>query len=135
MRCGHRADPVAVSSVGLAAGVLRAGRPLTDVLADIAGGVVAALAVHPPGRRLPGAPMTLQHGRLRGRAVAVPGLPRAELIVTLAAPMTAPVPPSYARRRGEPCRPPSPPIPRSRWSTWRSTPSRWQPRRSVSGRR
>ena len=64
-------------------GALRASG-LDSVLADIAGGVVATLAVHSPGRRLPGAPTTLQHGRLRGRAVAVPNLSRAELIVTLA---------------------------------------------------
>lgn len=74
-----------LSSVGLAAGVLRAcGTACNDVLADIAGGVVATLGVHTPGRRLPGAPMTLQRGRLRGRAIAVPNATRAELIVTLA---------------------------------------------------
>jgi alkylation response protein AidB-like acyl-CoA dehydrogenase len=82
--CGAAIAPIPLlSSVGLAAGALRAGG-LDSVLADIAGGVVATLAVHAPGRRLPGAPMTLQHGRLRGRAVAVPNLSRAELIVTLA---------------------------------------------------
>ena len=54
------------------------------MLADIAGGAVATLAVHSPGYRLPGPTMTLQDGRLRGRAVAVPNLSRAELIVTLA---------------------------------------------------
>jgi alkylation response protein AidB-like acyl-CoA dehydrogenase len=82
--CGAAIAPIPLlSSVGLAAGALRAGG-LDSVLTDIAGGVVATLAVHPPGRRLPGAPMTLQHGRLRGRAVAVPNLSRAELIVTLA---------------------------------------------------
>jgi alkylation response protein AidB-like acyl-CoA dehydrogenase len=82
--CGAAIAPIPLlSSVGLAAGALRASG-LDSVLADIAGGVVATLAVHPPGRRLPGAPMTLQHGRLRGRAVAVPNLSRAELIVTLA---------------------------------------------------
>jgi alkylation response protein AidB-like acyl-CoA dehydrogenase len=83
--CGAAVAPIPLlSSVGLAAGVLRlAGSAVDDVLADIGSGVVAALAVHPPGHRLPGVPMTLQHGRLQGRAVAVPGLPRAELIVTL----------------------------------------------------
>ena len=35
--------------------------------------------------------MTLEHGRVQGRAVAVPGLPRAELIVTLAASADGPV--------------------------------------------
>ena len=81
--CGAAIAPIPLlSSVGLAAGALRT-CGLDSVLADIAGGVVATLAVHSPGRRLPGAPMTLQHGRLRGRAVAVPNLSRAELIVTL----------------------------------------------------
>jgi alkylation response protein AidB-like acyl-CoA dehydrogenase len=84
--CGAAIAPIPLlSSVGLAAGVLRAGGPAFDgVIAEIAGGVVATLAVHSPGQRLPGAPMTLRDGRLRGRAVAVPNLPRAELIVTLA---------------------------------------------------
>jgi alkylation response protein AidB-like acyl-CoA dehydrogenase len=82
--CGAAIAPIPLlSSVGLAAGALRAGG-LDSVLADIAGGVVATLAVHAPGSRLPGAPMTFRHGRLRGRAVAVPNLTRAELIVTLA---------------------------------------------------
>lgn len=82
--CGAALAPIPLlSSVGLAAGVLRdAG--LDSVLADIAGGTVATLAVHAPGSRLPGAPMTLSDGRLRGRAVAVPHLSRAELVVTLA---------------------------------------------------
>lgn len=82
--CGAAIAPIPLlSSVGLAAGVLRACR-LDDVLAEIAGGVVATLAVHSPGHRLPRPPMTLQRGRLRGHAVAVPNLVRAELIVTLA---------------------------------------------------
>ncbi|HKI42341.1 MAG: acyl-CoA/acyl-ACP dehydrogenase [Mycobacterium sp.] len=82
--CGAAIAPVPLlSSVGLAAGALR-GSGLDSVLADIAGGAVATLAVHAPGARLPGAPMTLRQGRLRGRAVAVPDLPRADLIVTLA---------------------------------------------------
>ena len=82
--CGAAIAPIPLlSSVGLAAGALRASG-LDAVLADIAGGVVATLAVHAKGSRLPGAPMTLREGRLRGRAVAVPNLPRAELIVTLA---------------------------------------------------
>ncbi|OCB11328.1 acyl-CoA dehydrogenase family protein [Mycobacterium intracellulare] len=82
--CGAALAPIPLlSSVGLAAGVLRdAG--LDSVLADITGGAVATLAVHAPGSRLPGAPMTLRDGRLRGRAVAVPHLSRAELVVTLA---------------------------------------------------
>src|ERR1700731_1721852 len=82
--CGAPLAPIPLlSSVGLAAGALRASG-LDPVLADIAGGAVATLAVHSRGSRLPGAPMTLRQGRLRGRAVAVPNLSRAELIVTLA---------------------------------------------------
>ncbi|MGH3632749.1 MAG: acyl-CoA dehydrogenase family protein, partial [Mycobacterium sp.] len=85
--CGAAIAPIPLlSSVGLAAGVLRAaGSAVDDVLRDIGGGVVAALAVHSPAARLPGVPMTLRHGRLRGRAVAVADLARAELVVTLAA--------------------------------------------------
>jgi alkylation response protein AidB-like acyl-CoA dehydrogenase len=91
--CGAAIAPIPLlSSVGLAAGVLRlAGPAVDDVLDDIGGGAVAALAVHPPGHRLPGVPMTLQDGRVQGRAVAVPGLPRAELIVTLAGSADGPV--------------------------------------------
>jgi alkylation response protein AidB-like acyl-CoA dehydrogenase len=89
--CGAALAPIPLlSSVGLAAGVLRAcGSTMDGVLAEIAAGVVATLAVHSPAPglpgRLPGAPMTLHDGRLRGRAVAVPNVSRAELIVTLAA--------------------------------------------------
>lgn len=85
--CGAAIAPIPLlSSVGLAAGALRtAGADVDAVRRDIAGGAIAALAVHRPDERLPGAPMTLESGRLRGRAVAVPGLPRAELLVTLAA--------------------------------------------------
>ena len=64
---------------------------VADVLTDVGGGVVAALAVHPPGHRLPGVPMTMQGGRVQGRAVAVPGLPRAELVVTLASSADGPM--------------------------------------------
>ena len=62
--CGAAIAPIPLlSSVGLAAGALRAGGPAFDsVLADIAGGVVATLAVHSRGSRLPGAPMTLRQG-------------------------------------------------------------------------
>lgn len=82
--CGAAIAPIPLlPSVGLAGGVLRAAG-LDDVLRDISGGVVATLAVHPPGHRLPGAPLTLRDGRLRGRAVAVPWAPAAELLVTLA---------------------------------------------------
>ena len=91
--CGAAIAPIPLlSSIGLAAGVLRAaGSAVDDVLAAIGGGVVAALAVHPPGCRLPGVPMTLQSGRLHGRAIAVAGLPRADLIVTLASSADGPV--------------------------------------------
>jgi alkylation response protein AidB-like acyl-CoA dehydrogenase len=84
--CGAALAPIPLlSSVGLAAGALRAaGAATNDVLREIGDGVVAALAVHPPGARLPGVPMTLQQGRLRGRAVAVAELCHAELVVTLA---------------------------------------------------
>jgi alkylation response protein AidB-like acyl-CoA dehydrogenase len=82
--CGAAIAPIPLlSSVGLAAGALRASG-LNEALTAIAGGAVATLAVHARGSRLPGAPMMLRQGRLRGRAVAVPNLPRAELIVTLA---------------------------------------------------
>jgi alkylation response protein AidB-like acyl-CoA dehydrogenase len=82
--CGATLAPLPLlSSVGLAAGALR-GAGLDSVLADIAGGAIATLAVHAPGSRLPGAPMTLRQGRVRGRAVAVPQAARAELFVTLA---------------------------------------------------
>ena len=82
--CGAAIAPIPLlSSVGLAAGALRTSG-LDSVLTEIAGGTVATLAVHASGSRLPGAPMTLQRGRLRGRAVAVPNVARAELIVTLA---------------------------------------------------
>ncbi|EID13463.1 hypothetical protein MXEN_10631 [Mycobacterium xenopi RIVM700367] len=85
-QCGAAIAPVPLlSSVGLAAGVLGACGPAGEgPLTEIAGGVVATLAVHPPGQRLPGVPMTLRDGRLRGRAVAVPEVARAELMVTLA---------------------------------------------------
>lgn len=85
--CGAAIAPIPLlSSIGLAAGALRTAGGETDrFLSDIAGGVVATLAVHPDGHRLPGVPMTLQRGRLRGRAIAVPNLSRAQLIVTMAA--------------------------------------------------
>ncbi len=91
--CGAAIAPIPLlSSIGLAAGVLRvAGPAVNDVLGDIGGGVVAALAVHPPGCRLPGVPMTLECGRLHGCAIAVTGLARAELIVTLASSADGPV--------------------------------------------
>jgi alkylation response protein AidB-like acyl-CoA dehydrogenase len=82
--CGAALAPIPLlSSVGLAAGVLRASG-LDKALTDIAGGAVATLAVHAKGSRLPGPPLTLRDGRVRGRAVAVPNASRAELIVALA---------------------------------------------------
>lgn len=85
--CGAALAPIPLlSSIGLAAGVLRAAGPSVEpLLADIAGGVVATLAAHTKGSRLPGATATLRQGRLSGQAVAVPNLTRAELLVTLAA--------------------------------------------------
>ena len=70
--CGAAIAPIPLlSSIGLAAGVLRAaGSAVDDVLAAIGGGVVAALAVPPPGCRLPGVPMTLQSGHLHGTGMA-----------------------------------------------------------------
>jgi alkylation response protein AidB-like acyl-CoA dehydrogenase len=84
--CGAALAPIPLlSSIGLAAGVLRAaGASVEPLLADIAGGVVATLAAHSKGSRLPGATATLRRGRLSGQAVAVPNLTRAELLVTLA---------------------------------------------------
>ncbi len=85
--CGAAIAPVPLlSSVGLAAGVLRAAGPTTDgLLSDIAAGAVATVALHLPRSRLPGVTMTLQRGRLQGRGVAVPEVTRADLVVTLAA--------------------------------------------------
>lgn len=92
-QCGAALAPVPLlSSVGMAAGLLRvAGPAVAGVLTDIGAGAVAALAVHPAGHRLPGVPTTLQGGRVQGRAIAVPGLPRAELVVTLASSADGPV--------------------------------------------
>ncbi|MBB3602837.1 alkylation response protein AidB-like acyl-CoA dehydrogenase [Mycolicibacterium sp. BK556] len=73
-----------VSSVGMAAGVARAGGRATDaLLSAIAGGTVATLAAHSPTDRLPGATMTLSAGRVRGEAIAVPDAVNAELLVVL----------------------------------------------------
>ena len=131
--CGAALAPIPLlSSIGLAAGALR-GSGLDSVLADIAGGVVATLAVHSPGYRLPGPPMTLQDGRLRGRAVAVPNLSRAELIVTLAQEghdgdrlVAAVARCGRAPRSEHPgLRVASPLTPHNRWPTSTSTPNRW----------
>jgi len=101
--CGAALAPIPLlSSVGLAAGALRACGPSADaLLADIAGGVVATLAVHSPGSRLPGPVARLHRGRLRGRAVAVPNLSRAELIVTLATDGDGGAPVVAVARRGD----------------------------------
>lgn len=84
--CGAALAPIPLlSSVGLAAGALRSsGTAFDAVRGDLARGVVGALAVQRAGDRLPGAPMTLRSGRVQGSGVAVPGAPRAELLVTLA---------------------------------------------------
>jgi alkylation response protein AidB-like acyl-CoA dehydrogenase len=85
--CGAAIAPIPMlSSVGLAAGVLAAGGAAFErQLDDIVDGAVATLAVQRAGSPLATAPMTIEDGRVRGRAVAVPDLGRAELIVTLAA--------------------------------------------------
>lgn len=88
--CGAAIAPVPLlCSVGLAAGALgphgdRFGNYFDEVLAEIAAGAVATLAVHSPGQRLPGAPTTLRNNRLQGHAVSVPNATRADLVVTLA---------------------------------------------------
>jgi alkylation response protein AidB-like acyl-CoA dehydrogenase len=84
--CGAAIAPIPMlSSVGLAAGVLAAGGPaFGQALTDIADGTVATLAAQAPGRRLPYPPTTFEDGRVRGRAVAVPDLSRAEFVVALA---------------------------------------------------
>lgn len=84
--CGAAVAPIPLlASVGMAAGLLRrSGSALDWVREEIAAGTVAALAVHPAGRRLPGVPMTLRSGRLSGRAVGVSWAAHADFIVTLA---------------------------------------------------
>jgi alkylation response protein AidB-like acyl-CoA dehydrogenase len=84
--CGAAIAPIPMlSSVGLAAGALSAAGAASDrPVANIVDGAVATLAVHRVGSSLPGATMTLDGTRVRGRAVAVPDLTRAELIVVLA---------------------------------------------------
>ncbi|WP_428343136.1 hypothetical protein [Mycobacterium sp.] len=83
--CGAVLAPLPLlSSVGLAAGALRAGgAALTEVLAEIADGHVATLAVQPATQRLPGVCMSLRDGRVRGTAVAVPDVEHARLVVVL----------------------------------------------------
>ena len=75
--CGAALAPVPLlSSVGLAAGLLRlAGPAVADALADIGEGVVAALAVAPPGYRLPGVAMTLEAGGCRATRSRSPASP------------------------------------------------------------
>lgn len=83
--CGAAIAPVPLlSSIGLAAGVLEAAG-LERALAEIANGAVATLAAQPTNRRLPGVPMIFADQRVRDQAVGVPDLPRAEMIVMLAA--------------------------------------------------
>lgn len=84
--CGAALAPIPLlSTVGLAAGVLRAGRgAFADTVAELVDGTVATLAVQSPGTRLPGPPMTVTGGLVSGRAEHVPDLERADVIVTLA---------------------------------------------------
>jgi alkylation response protein AidB-like acyl-CoA dehydrogenase len=84
--CGAAIAPIPLlSSVGLAAGALKAGGAVFDPwLAEIADGVVATLAAQVAGRRLPTPPLRIDRGRLHGRAVQVPDLARADLVVALA---------------------------------------------------
>ncbi|KLO28768.1 acyl-CoA dehydrogenase [Mycolicibacter heraklionensis] len=84
--CGAALAPVPLlSSAGLAAGVLRAGRgAFDDTVAELVDGTVATLAVQSPGQRMPAPPMTVTDGLVSGRADHVPDLARAELVVTLA---------------------------------------------------
>ena len=75
-----------LSSVGMAAGVARAGGAAADeLLTAIAGGTVATLAAQSGTDRLPGATMALSGGRVRGVATAVPDAVNAELLVVLCA--------------------------------------------------
>ncbi|MBV8928057.1 MAG: acyl-CoA dehydrogenase [Mycobacteriaceae bacterium] len=85
--CGAALAPIPMlSSVGLAAGALRAAGPAVETaVCEIVDGTVATLAVQSADRRLPTVPMRLTDGRVHGRAVHVPELSRAELVVTLAA--------------------------------------------------
>jgi alkylation response protein AidB-like acyl-CoA dehydrogenase len=85
--CGAAIAPIPMlSSVGLAAGVLNAcGEAMRAPVAEIVDGAVATLACQAEGQGLPGTPLVLDGGRVRGRAVRVPDLTRAELIVALAA--------------------------------------------------
>jgi alkylation response protein AidB-like acyl-CoA dehydrogenase len=83
--CGSVLAPIPlVSSVGLAAGALRAGGDaMEDVLSEIVDGKVATLAAQRTYRRLPGAPMALRSGRIQGTAVAVPDAQHADFLVVL----------------------------------------------------
>ncbi|EHB45735.1 acyl-CoA dehydrogenase domain-containing protein [Mycolicibacterium rhodesiae JS60] len=83
--CGAFVAPIPmVTSVGMAAGVLRAaGHDATDLLTAIATGTVAALAVHPEDERLAGVPFSVSEGRVRGRAVAVIDAAVADMVVML----------------------------------------------------
>jgi alkylation response protein AidB-like acyl-CoA dehydrogenase len=83
--CGAVLAPVPfLSSVGLAAGVARAGGPaMNRVLDDIVDGTVATLAVQPAYRRMPGAPTVFRGGHVQGTAVAVPDAEHAALVIVL----------------------------------------------------
>ncbi len=74
-KCGVALAPIPLlNSVGLAAGALRA-VGLDSVRTDIAGGAVATLGrARQPISTRRGTALTLRHGRVRGRAVAVPNV-------------------------------------------------------------
>jgi alkylation response protein AidB-like acyl-CoA dehydrogenase len=83
--CGAVLAPIPfVSSVGLAAGVARAGGAATaEVLDEIVNGNIATLAAQPAAQRLPGPAMMLREGRIQGSAVAVPDAMHADRFVVL----------------------------------------------------
>ncbi|MGB8403938.1 MAG: acyl-CoA dehydrogenase family protein [Mycobacterium sp.] len=83
--CGAALAPIPMlSTVGLAAGVLVRSGSFGDAVGEIESGAVAVLAAQSPRHRLPAPPMTLTDGRLRGHAVGVCDLDRADLVVTFA---------------------------------------------------
>jgi alkylation response protein AidB-like acyl-CoA dehydrogenase len=74
-----------LSTVGLSAGALRAcGEAAAPLLEEVAGGAVAAMLDGPEGSRLPGPCLSLDGGRVRGRAQPVRDAGRADFIVGLA---------------------------------------------------
>jgi alkylation response protein AidB-like acyl-CoA dehydrogenase len=74
-----------LSTVGLAAGALRAARPAAGALLDeIADGLTATLLTSPSASRLPGPCLSLDNGRVTGRVRQVRDIARADLAVGLA---------------------------------------------------